>query len=221
MDITTLIETISKLSALITVILSAIFFEPLKYFISNSRDRKTRRLNNVKEYKTLTDELDVEFRNGFVVNDFKERYFYLQTGIITNEQSIYQYLELKKKLKKNFTWKSIKKALPYLKFENDEIVVKISGFLKKMAQIILIGALFIIFVGLAVPIYFSNDLRLFELKEILELVCLTTISIFSGIYLLYLISPLCMAIAIEKALSEHQSKKNESRKPKYLDSNNP
>jgi hypothetical protein len=106
-------------------------FSALKNQLRDSAKRKRlKNLVNVIEAKQLVKEFDKEgtFRKEFILPDIEENYFFMQTGIETNNKSIYKYIEFKEKLGEDFTWEVLKSARRkyYLKFNNDDLIILIS-----------------------------------------------------------------------------------------------
>jgi putative effector of murein hydrolase LrgA (UPF0299 family) len=114
---------------------------------------------------------------------------------------------MKGELGNNFTWKSMKETISFMKFENGKIFIRTKEYQKIVAKLITVMGLLFILLGIGIFTYFSNELHLFGLKEFIQLLTLTTFPIFTGIYLLFLIAPLCTAIAMEKKIDS--SKKEE------------
>lgn len=75
---------------------------------------KSKNLPNKDDLDTILNNADDNFIQKFVIPDLQESYFYRRTRIATNNTSIPEYYELKNKLGRNFTWKSIKIMQPHL-----------------------------------------------------------------------------------------------------------
>ena len=196
------IELISKLSPIITLILTTLVITPINNIIKTINNKKTKKIKNTKDIEFLIDKLDNKFKDEFVLNDFKENYFYLQTGIETNERSINSYIKLKDKLSENYTWRKIKLAMPFLKFKNDEIIIKISKLSKIYFKIVTAISFIFFLIGFIILFYFTNDFDYFSYKDFLKLSLLFIMPIACGYYLLKTITPLNLAIKMEKKINK-------------------
>lgn len=204
MDFLNKIELISKLSPIITLVLSSLIIAPISNVAKTFNNRRSRKINNTKEIEFLLDKLDDNFKNNFVLKDFKENYFFLQTGIETNEKSIDSFIKLKDNLKGNYTWKKIKLAMPYFKFENELIIIKIKPILKYFAIFTSIISILFFLISFTIIFYFTSEFQYFSMKDFLKLFILVFMPVACGYYLLKVISPLNMAIAMEKRLNKYK-----------------
>lgn len=201
------IDIITKIIALVSTVVSTliIFIKLFKNTIDYSYNEKRKKLLTLKELNEIFDRFGDNFRDSFVKDDLKELYFSLRTGIETNAVSIKKYIELKNKLGKNFTWKTIKNSKSYLVFKDNHIIVKISCLEQILTYIFLtiVFISFIIAVGMIILFYnsFSDFTRDIWIKFIgTELVILS-----SAMYLFCSINPALQAISIKKRLEELES----------------
>ena len=201
------IDIITKIIALVSTVVSTliIFIKLFKNTIDYSYNEKRKKLLTLKELNEIFDRFGDNFRDSFVKDDLKELYFSLRTGIETNAVSIKKYIELKNKLGKNFTWKTIKNSKSYLVFKDNHIIVKISCLEQILTYIFLtiVFISFIIAVGMIILFYnsFSDFTRDIWIKFIgTELVILS-----STMYLFCSINPALQAISIKKRLEELES----------------
>lgn len=198
MDIKNIAEVVSKLSPLISILLTA-FIIPF----NNFQNRKKNKITNVKEIEFLIDKLDDKFRRDFILKNFKENFFFLQTGIETNEKSIESYIKLKDKLKANYTWKKIKMVTPYLKFENTEIHIELKKIQVFFAKIVTVLSFLFFASSVIILFYLSIDVFYFSTIDYLKLFTLASLPLICGIYLINIITPLNIAIAIQKKLNNN------------------
>ncbi len=182
--------------------ISGIFNNWIKNVSFSSRIGNLKKLNNIinntEKILLITNE---KFNTEFILPEFKESSFYILTGISTNEKSINNYINLKNKLKENFDWKSIKKALPYLKFNiKNEVYVSISktDILFKNIEL---GISFFFFLmgygGLLISSYFIN---IYNINELIIMPIIFLISILFGILFLSNLSSYFIAKRIKNRL---------------------
>jgi hypothetical protein len=88
--------------------------------------RNKKKILELKEYLELSKNYENDFNNDFTENRLKELFFELHTGISTHYQSINNYLTLHNQLGKEFTWKLIKNAKPYLVLDGNSLKIEIS-----------------------------------------------------------------------------------------------
>ncbi|MCO7319752.1 hypothetical protein OKE80_10540, partial [Riemerella anatipestifer] len=143
---------INVISAIIIPLLVAIISSPI---ISNFFARKSK--IQIKDVDVMSKYASKDFREKIIAQIAEESTFEHLTGISTNQQSISSYYELKNKLGNNFTWKQIKNAKPYLRFDNDNnIFVNLPKALILLKNISLGIAFIILFASIIMLLYVSN-----------------------------------------------------------------
>jgi len=178
-----------------------IFDKPFDMILNYHRNKKLRKILNTKEIEFFHDKLDSKFKEKFILPDLKENFFYLQTGIYTNETSIEKYIELKKELGENFTWESIKIASPYLEFQNNKLIVKVSKLEKFFSRVLLASLLFLIIAIFFVVINYLKEFRTLSWADFIEFLILIICLIILAFYFRYLSDPLLRAISMTKKLN--------------------
>lgn len=145
-------DIINVISAIIIPLLVAIISSPI---ISNFFARKSK--IQIKDVDVMSKYASKDFREKIIAQIAEESTFEHLTGISTNQQSISSYYELKNKLGNNFTWKQIKNAKPYLRFDNDNnIFVNLPKALILLKNIFLGIAFIILFASIIMLLYVSN-----------------------------------------------------------------
>ncbi|WP_018675594.1 hypothetical protein [Riemerella columbina] len=145
-------DIINVISAIIIPLLVAIISSPI---ISNFFARKSK--IQIKDVDVMSKYASKDFREKIIAQIAEESTFQHLTGISTNQQSISSYYELKNKLGNNFTWKQIKNAKPYLRFDNDNnIFVNLPKALILLKNISLGIAFIILFASIIMLLYVSN-----------------------------------------------------------------
>ncbi|AZZ58472.1 hypothetical protein OKE68_06570 [Riemerella anatipestifer] len=145
-------DIINVISAIIIPLLVAIISSPI---ISNFFARKSK--IQIKDVDVMSKYASKDFREKIIAQIAEESTFEHLTGISTNQQSISSYYELKNKLGNNFTWKQIKNAKPYLRFDNDNnIFVNLPKALILLKNISLGIAFIILFASIIMLLYVSN-----------------------------------------------------------------
>ena len=201
------IDIITKIIALVSTIVSTliIFIKLFKNTIDYSYNEKRKKLLTLKELNEIFDRFGDNFRDSFVKDDLKELYFSLRTGIETNAVSIKKYIELKNKLGKNFTWKTIKNSKSYLVFKDNHIIVKIS-YLEQIFTYIFLTIVFISFiVAIGMIILFYNSFADFTRDILITFIISELVILSSAMYLFCSINPALQAISIKKRLEELES----------------
>ena len=196
------IDIITKIIALVSTVVSTliIFIKLFKNTIDYSYNEKRKKLLTLKELNEIFDRFGDNFRDSFVKDDLKELYFSLRTGIETNAVSIKKYIELKNKLGKNFTWKTIKNSKSYLVFKDNHIIVKIS-YLEQIFTYIFLTIVFISFI----IILFYNSFADFTRDILIRFIISELVILSSTMYLFCSINPALQAISIKKRLEELES----------------
>ena len=201
------IDIITKIIALVSTVVSTliIFIKLFKNTIDYSYNEKRKKLLTLKELNETFDRFGDNFRDSFVKDDLKELYFSLRTGIETNAVSIKKYIELKNKLGKNFTWKTIKNSKSYLVFKDNHIIVKIS-YLEQILTYIFLTIVFISFiVAIGMIILFYNSFADFTRDILITFIISELVILSSTMYLFCSINPALQAISIKKRLEELES----------------
>lgn len=199
------LEILISIISAATVFLSLILGKPLELVMNSQRNKKFRKILNTKEIDFLLDKFDDDFKKKFILPDLKGNFFYIQTGIYTNEVSIDKYIEFKNRLGKNFTWENIKVAKSYLKFEDDKLTIKIPQFVRIAGKILSIFAILFITVSFLLFIYYSSDFKYFTKTDYIKLSVMTIFPIVCSIFLLYSINPIINATLIAKRLEEYDA----------------
>ena len=201
------IDIITKIIALVSTVVSTliIFIKLFKNTIDYSYNEKRKKLLTLKELNEIFDRFGDNFRDSFVKDDLKELYFSLRTGIETNAVSIKKYIELKNKLGKNFTWKTIKNSKSYLVFKDNHIIVKISC-LEQIFTYIFLTVVFISFIiAVGMIILFYNSFADFTRDILITFIISELVILSSTMYLFCSINPALQAISIKKRLEELES----------------
>lgn len=147
-------DIINIISAIIVPLLVAIISSPI---ISNFFTRKSKIQIKSVDMDTMSKYVSKDFREKIIVQIADESIFEHLTGISTNQQSINSYYELKNKLGNNFTWKQIKNAKPYLRFDDDNnIFVHLPKMLILFKNISLSIAFIILLISIIMLLYISN-----------------------------------------------------------------
>ena len=202
------IDIITKIIALVSTVVSTLIIFINKLFkntIDYSYNEKRKKLLTLKELNEIFDRFGDNFRDSFVKDDLKELYFSLRTGIETNAVSIKKYIELKNKLGKNFTWKTIKNSKSYLVFKDNHIIVKIS-YLEQIFTYIFLTIVFISFIiAIGMIILFYNSFADFTRDIWIKFIGTELVILSSTMYLFCSINPALQAISIKKRLEELES----------------
>lgn len=146
---------------------------------------------------SITNNISDKFKENFVRSDIDDYYFYLRTGIETNEKE--KYIELKNKLDKNFTWWKIKEANDYIQSNSDDkLFVKLTLFNNIFYYIT--NVFIFIIASISSYLFFiiislTNNLNLQYF--ILLIICLLCI-----MYLINICTPIRIAKNIKNRLSE-------------------
>ncbi|MDY3362847.1 hypothetical protein PG623_02415 [Riemerella anatipestifer] len=197
------IDLIVKLTPIIGIILTFILGKPIDLFINMSLS-KSKKLSNLKELGNIIENYDDEFVRNFVIPNAKENYFYLQTGIKTNEQTIPKYISLKNKIGEKYDWDSIRKMKKYLYIDSDnEFKIKIS-FSKRYG-----GILFMAFavMFLLISAYFFYvivaDLTNNHYVNLGKFITTFLMALFFAFTIMYLNTPFIIARNLEKKVNNY------------------
>lgn len=193
-------EILKILIPVISVFFGAFIGQPIIHFFNLFQRRKLKKIENAVESLKLFENFETQFKSDFILPDLKESYFYIQTGIETNEKSIEKYINLKNRLAGNYTWKQIKSAKSYLDLNGKNIEVKLNRIEKIAANIILILALFLIIFFFFIFLIYSSEISYFFQKDYLKLMVLIIIPFLGSILLVNLVEPMSIAKKIEKKI---------------------
>lgn len=159
-----------------------------------------RNLKRAKEFQDLFNKYETSFKNEFILPDLEESYFYAQTGIKTNKQSIDKYINFKNKLGVAYTWDIIRDIKPFLNIENREITINLKTWHIAGAQILLFLGLLLGIIGIGIFYYFSQFLYAGEIKEFIEMTSIMIFFVISGCYFLTQSTPGLLANRVQKRL---------------------
>jgi len=197
-------KTLEVLTSILVAFITAIFSNQVKDYLLSIRNVKLKRFFSLLERKESLKLIDSNFTSEFIDKDMKEAYFYARTGISTNENSIVSYLEFKNNLKEDFDWIAIKKAKPYLKFDNDnKIIVSITKKDRLKNNIQLIIALIMFITGIACVLTLSNFLKSYNFKRILTIIVMFIVPMIFGYLFLANSSSYFIAKRMEKNLLDN------------------
>ena len=201
------IDIITKIIGLVSTVgpTLIIFIKLFKNTIDYSYNEKRKKLLTLKELNEIFDRFGDNFRDSFIKDDLKELYFSLRTGIETNAVSIEKYIELKNKLGKNFTWKTIKNSKSYLVFKDNHIIVKISYLEQIFTYIFLTIVFFSFIIAIVMIILFYNSFADFTRDIWIKFIGTELVILSSAMYLFCSINPALQAISIKKRLKELES----------------
>jgi len=158
----------------------------------------------LKKMKYLIDSkknVSKDFYEQFIIPTTQETLFFLETGIDTNDKSINSYISLKNSLGENYTWKTIKRLMPYIKFDDEnKIYIKVNKVDKWSAYI----TLFLAFSLIIIMFYtLSLQSKATRLSDLLFIYILLIIQFIGSILLLTLVSPTSDAIIVKKKLEKN------------------
>lgn len=199
------IEIIKIVIPIANLLIGALLNTPVLNF---TEQLKKRRLKNYIESQSALDNLDEDFQNNFIKPNLKEIYFYLQTGISTNEKSIDKYIELKNKLGGNYTWEKVKlvesnvnlkSITPLLNLNKAESIT--SNFTLGLIIILMLVGLF----GVIVLNLYSDVL---QFNDYLIILFLIFIPLIIGIVLMQMIKSTLIVKAMIKRLEEQEVSNN-------------
>lgn len=195
------LESVIKIFSLISAIVSVVFGKFSDFFLNYPNKRNLRKISNIKEIDFIIDKLDDKFKKEFIFPNLREIFFFIQTGIYTNANSIQKYIDLKNKLGKNFTWKSIKLAKGYLIFEDNILKIKISTTTIFFTKLMLVIACILFILDVFIIYLYSSDTVNFTSKDWIKFLSMLSIPLISSIFILYSIAPAMMASAIKRNMS--------------------
>ena len=193
-------ENIKILIPIISVFIGAFIGQPIIHLFNLFQRRKLKKIENAVESLKLFENFETQFKSDFILPDLKESYFYIQTGIETNEKSIEKYINLKNELSGNYTWKQLKSAKSYFDLTGENIEVKLNKIEKIGADVILIIALTLLVSTCIIFMIYSSELSYFSQKDYLKLVALIIIPFFCGFILVNSVLPIHIAKGIEKKI---------------------
>lgn len=186
---------------IVVAIISGIFGQSFVQLIFSYKRRRLKNLLNAVETKSLLDQARTDFKEKFILPDFEENYFYVQTGIKTNYKSIEKYINLKNTLSDDFTWDIIKQAKQHFEFKDSELKVTISKLKRLYKKIFLIIGLLFFITSLFLAFYLNN----YEMKTLEELILyfyIIIIPLFFGYITVNSVQSLIYATMIEKKLNK-------------------
>ena len=94
-------DSLTILSWIFTFISGVAVSQTGNNIFNTIKRRRLNKIENTSEFKKLFDEHETDFKENFILPNLKEEYFYIKTGISTNEKSIDKYISFKNKLAKN------------------------------------------------------------------------------------------------------------------------
>ncbi|MCB9335819.1 MAG: hypothetical protein H6586_06700 [Flavobacteriales bacterium] len=111
--------------------------------------------SNDKRKKRLVKNLNYSFTDKKIKSTAKEELSIIQfkeiTGIKCKKHQRLELMKIYPEISRKFTWKMIKNIFPYLLFENDKIIPKVSSLNWAVFIFQIIGALFWVFILIALP----------------------------------------------------------------------
>ncbi|OUL63299.1 hypothetical protein [Flavobacterium sp. AJR] len=200
-------EILTILIPLISAIMGAFIGQPIIHFFNLIKRRKLKKIENATESLKLFETYETQFKTDFILPDLKETYFYIQTGIETNERSIEKYIKFKNELSGHYTWKQIKSAKLYLDLNSEDIEIKLNKAERISSTIILIISLILILFTLIIFTIYSDHFLSYSKNNFLKLTVATLLPFIVGYLLLYLIDPVIIAKRMEKKNKKKPSPK--------------
>lgn len=185
---------------IIVAVISGLLGQPIIQLISSHSRRRLKKIRNADEALNLFKKLDDNFNKKFILPELKETYFYIQTGIKTNEKSIEKYIEFKNHLGENYTWSQIKTAKPHLRIEKLGITVSLSKYQRVFSNIVLILALFFFILGMIGFIYL-NQFESTNLEDFFVTIFVLIVPMFTGYFFVNGINSILVAKGIERRLN--------------------
>jgi len=158
----------------------------------------------LKKMKYLIDfqkNVSKDFHEQYIIPITQETLFFLGTEIDTNDKSINSYIALKNSLGENYTWKTIKRLMPFIKFDDkNKIYIKVTKVDRWSAYIIL----FLVLLLIIIMFYtLSLQSKATHLSDLLLIYILSIIPFIGSVLLLTLVSPTSDAIIIKKKLEKN------------------
>ncbi len=150
--------------------------------------------------------MDDNFQNEFIKPNLKEIYFYLQTGISTNEKSIQKFIELKDKLGGNYNWKKIKSAQLYVDLDSDSPSIKLDKFQEHTLNIMWLLIFGLLLLSAIAVIILSFYIDKIPFKDYVEIIFLVLLPLLCGVILMQLIKSSEIAKAMNKRLKSIESR---------------
>lgn len=194
------LESLTVLIPIVIAIVSAFSIQPLFQIFDTLHRKKLKKILYASESTKLFETYDTDFKKDFILPDLKESYFYIQTGIKTNEKSIDKYIQFKNELSGNYTWEDIKLVKNLLNLNGEKIEIQLSKRRKFFSNVIFGIALLLFLSVYFIFIKFSPDFSLFSDNDIIKFMFLIVIPVFIGCFLIYLIGPIITAKGMEKKL---------------------
>ncbi len=197
-------ELIDKITPIIVAIIAAVFGQPVVQLINSLSRRKLKKITTAFEANALFEKFETDFKDGFILCDLKETYFYIQTGIKTNEKSIDKYIDLKNRLGGNYTWNHIKTAKPHLEINEKEIEIRLKKVDRVAGNVFLIFALILFIIGFIGFLYLSQ-LEVQDLKVILLSYFVLLAPMLFGYLFVNAINSIIVAKDMEKQLARKEN----------------
>ncbi|WP_412850586.1 hypothetical protein ACL0VS_18010 [Chryseobacterium sp. PMSZPI] len=169
---------------------------------------KKRKLKIYLESKVLTDELDDDFKSRFIDSNVKEILFYLETGILTNAQSIPRFIELKEKLGGNFTWKDIRLVRWYVNTKDTGPLLNLSTVQKHIATAVVYFTLLAALVSVVEVFALTFIMDNIEPREYITLMIYTAVPLMAVLILSNQTAPITKAKTMVKVLEKQESQEN-------------
>ncbi|MAQ76078.1 MAG: hypothetical protein CL613_07080 [Aquimarina sp.] len=196
---------VASIAALFTAMIGLLKL-PVFSFMEHTRHKKMTQLLNTKEVISLFDNYETNFKDSFIKGDLTEDYFYMRTGIRTNEKNIPKYVALKNKLGRDYTWEIIKKAKIHLDTDQDDISVTINRLAKIYYIVAMILVIFFFVVPLIAMITSAIEIEDKSLVSILKFLFTISFPLIFSFLVLKSTESTSSARIIEKRLS--RSKEN-------------
>lgn len=159
-----------------------------------------RRVKDAIEMKGALEFSGAMFKETFIPDYYDEIMFSALTGLSVSADSIKYYVAFKKKLGKNYTWKSIGHIKHYLTLDDDNVVrvvISKSEIAEKKFKTIVGISFFILGIMLIVVMLL---LQIRDLKQGTAFILLFSILLLFGVGILNSLSPINTAIGIDKRI---------------------
>lgn len=198
-----MIELLLKIITCVTVIIPFLKLLIEKRIFNFPSFKSIKKIDK-EEIDYLLSKCSIEYQN-IINSNLEEQDFYRISGIQTNVNTIPLYSELKNKLGRNFTWKSIKIMQPYLHFTENKIEVKLSRFHKIIGILGFIFGLMCIIFPTLLMIFNSENFNFSETKNWIYIYWLI-VYISIGFFSFYSIGSIMMAMSAEKIIKNKSNK---------------
>lgn len=152
-------ENLNMFIPIITAILGLFVGKPIILLFNLIKRRKLKKIENATESLKLFETFETQFKTNFILPDLKETYFYIQTGIETNEKSIDKYINFKNELSGHYTWKHIKSTKLYLDLNSENIEIKLNKIERIGSTIILVISLVLFFFAYIISTIYGDDIH--------------------------------------------------------------